>query len=79
MLCPGGFFFSSTIAGLPREGPLVQSVDPVRRVNPSETRYFGDAEDILGEIRTAGFAILAPSNMYDTSETAGKLNQSSGN
>ena len=65
VLRPGGFFFSSTIAGLPREGPLVQSVDPVRRVNPSETRYFGDAENILDEIRTAGFAILAHQILSD--------------
>ena len=59
VLRPGGFFFSSTIAGLPREASLRSTVDPVRRVNPTETRYFGDATDILEEVRSAGFSILA--------------------
>jgi len=58
VLRPGGFFFSSTIAGLPHDDSLGITVDPVRRVNPTHTRYFGDAQDILEEVRTGGFSIL---------------------
>lgn len=57
VLRPGGFFFSSTIAGMPRDHTLRDRIDPVTRSNPMKTRYFGEADDILEEVRAAGFLI----------------------
>ena len=58
VLRPGGFFFSSTIAGMPRDRELLAQVDPVTRSNSLKTRYFGDANTILQQYRSAGFVIL---------------------
>jgi SAM-dependent methyltransferase len=58
VLRPGGLFWSSTICGMPTKPDHCSPVDPVTRLNPLGTRYFGDRDEILGGIRDAGFTVL---------------------
>ena len=59
VLSPGGVFWSSTIAGMPRQGSeLVDLVDPITRANRAGTRYFADAKDYLEMLRATGFKIV---------------------
>jgi SAM-dependent methyltransferase len=59
VLRPRSLFYSSTIAGLPRDPDLLRDVDVEARANYARTRYFGEADDILREFVDAGFTLAS--------------------
>jgi hypothetical protein len=59
-LVPGGRFFISTMCGEITSAPLRACFDPITRcqvVDGVAYRYIGDPEQILEELRGAGFEI----------------------
>ncbi len=61
-LGPGGGFFVSTMCGEITQPALRATFDPVTRcqvVAGVSYRFIGDADEILDELRAAGFAIAA--------------------
>lgn len=62
MLKPGGVVYLNTMCGEVRNPALRKNFDPVSRClmyrGKLATRYIGVAEDIVAEVRQAGFHIL---------------------